>query len=231
MRFHSSVTPSLLLAVAVLSGCGGSAGSGSAPTTLFTDDFSGALGAKWIDVSYPGATATSGDADTLGSPSHGNPSPGLWLKGASNGTSPGGGGGVRTTATFASSPLTFAADARYDSGPQDPAGNFLMVTVNGINDNAIKAGALILPSSVRYWLYQGATLREVTQPATADGAFHRFTLTIDVAGNATWHRDGALQQSIPGFPAVTLYARAMGPGSTNTVLGSGSVDNVLVTTP
>jgi hypothetical protein len=232
MSFRLPAVSSLHLLMGLLVGCGGSgAGGAGGPATLFSDDFSGALAAKWIDVSYPGATATSGDADTLGSPPHGNPSPGLWLQGASLGTNPGGGGAVRTSATFPSAAVTFAADVRYDSGLQAPAGNYLTFGVYDLNTNALKAAALVLPTTVVYMVYQGATLREVSQPAPGGNAFHRFTLTIDASGNAAWRRDGALQQSVVGFPAVTLYVKVAGPGATDTIPGVGHADNLMVTSP
>jgi hypothetical protein len=225
-----------LLVAFSLVGCGGAGDGGSSggggPTTLFTDDFSGPLGAKWIEVSGTnGARATSGDPDTLGSPPHGNPSPGLWMQGDSFGTSPGFGGAVRSAASFPSASVTFSADVRYDSGLQSFAGNYLAFALYNLNTNGVKAGAFVLPTSVRYLLFQGTTSREVTQPAPADGAFHRFTLSIDAAGNAAWYRDGVLQQSVPGFPSLTLYVKVTGPSATDTVPGTGHADNVLVTTP
>jgi len=63
------------------------------------------------------------------------------------------------------------------------------------------------------------------------GCGPKSTLSIDAAGNAAWYRDGVLQQSVPGFPSLTLYVKITGPSATDTIPGTGHADNVLVTTP
>ena len=55
---------------------------------------------------------------------------------------------------------------------------------------------------------------------------------VDAGGNAAWRRDGALQQTAPSFPLNKNFSiKVISPGSTDTMLGSGHIDNVLVTTP
>ncbi len=72
----------------------------------------------------------------------------------------------------------------------------------------------------------------ITHSFSPDTSFHRFVFSIDASGNAKWSRDGALPQVVAGFPLnKNVSLQATSPGSTDTVLGSAHMDNVLVTTP
>jgi hypothetical protein len=219
-----------------------SAGCGGGTTTLLSDDFSGSLAAKWTIVSGAGtsiaSSATSGDPDTLGSPSHGNPSPGLWMKGASYGTSPGGGGGVRSINAFPTSGgLSVSLDARRDSGYEPFAGNGFLASLTDISGGQPLALIQVNSGSVTFLLSihdpaSGDHPQQITHSFPADTSFHRFAFSIDASGNAMWSRDGALQQTVAGFPLnKNLSLQATSPGSTDTVLGSAHMDNVLVTAP
>jgi hypothetical protein len=230
---------SLLLVVCGLAGCGGSGGA----KTLLTDDFTGPLGTHWFVVIGAGSTlassATSGDPDSLGSLPHGNPSPGLWMKGAAYGTAPGGGGGVRSVSSYPTSGgLSVAADLRRDSGLEPPAtGNGVLFLLTDVSGGQPLAMVQVNSGSATFLLTlhdptSGNHAQQVTHVIPADTAFHRFEFTVDGAGNATWSRDGALQQSVPAFPANrNLSIQVTGPGSVDPEVGSGHLDNVKVAAP
>jgi hypothetical protein len=233
------------LFAAIAASCGGAGGAGTGtptPTTLLSDDFSGPLAAKWTIISGAGSsiasTATSGDADTPGSPPHGNPSPGLWMKGAAFGTAPGGGGGVRSINTYPTSGgLTVSVDGRRDSGLEPFAGNGLTASLTDISGGQPLALVRVNSGSVTYLLTifdptSGNHSQEVTHSFPPDSGFRRFAFSIDASGNAQWSRDGALQQTVAGFPLKkNLSLQATSPGSTDTDPGSAHMDNVQVTTP
>ena len=231
----------VFLIAAITAGCGGG-NAAPTPNTLLSDDFSGPLAAKWTIISGAGtsfaSSATSGDADTAGSPPHGNPSPGLWMKGASYGASLGGGGGVRSINTYPSNGgLTVSVDARRDSGYEPGAGNGLITSLTDISGGQPLALVQVNSGSVTYMLTiydptSGNHPQLITHSFSPDTSFHRFAFSIDASGNAKWSRDGALQQAVAGFPLnKNVSLQATSPGSTDTALGSGHMDNVLVTTP
>jgi hypothetical protein len=238
MTSFRQAAAALVLGFAALAGCGGAPGGSK---TLFTDDFSGSLGASWFVVTGAGtalaSSATSGDPDTLGALPHGNPSPGLWMKGASFGTAPGGGGGVRSVFSYPTSGgLTVGADLRKDSGVEPSAGGVLF-RLTDISGGQPLAMVEVDSGSATFLLTihdpaSGNHAQQVTHAFPADTVFHRYEFSVDSAGNAAWTRDGALQQTVPAFPASrNLSIQVTGPGSTDAEVGSGHLDNVKVTAP
>ena len=146
----------------------------------------------------------------------------------------GGGGGVRSNSTYPSSGgLTVSMDTRFDSGYEPGGGvNPMIFSLTDINGGQPPAFITIFANSVTYYLTVGTQARFVTHTYTADTAFHNFAFTVDAGGNAAWRRDGALQQTAPSFPLNKNFSiKVISPGSTDTMLGSGHIDNVLVTTP
>jgi hypothetical protein len=163
---------SLAFLIAVITSGYGGGGGNAAPNTLLSDDFSGPLAAKWTIISGAGtsfaSSATSGDADTPGSPPHGNPSPSLWMKRASYGASLGGGGGVRSINTYPTNGgLTVSMDARRDSGYEPGAGNGLITSLTDIS-----GGATPGPGQFRFGHVHAHYLRsDLGQSSPADRAF------------------------------------------------------------
>jgi len=208
------------------------------PTISLSDGFSGISSVNWIIISGAGtaspSSVTSGDPDVIGSPQHGNPSPGLWMKGASYGTAPGGGGGIQSVNTYPDNKgLTVSVDARFDSGYDvGSSTNGMVFSLTDISNGPPRAWINIFENKVTYYLTMGTQQQIVSHTFPYDASFHNFKFTVNASGNAEWRRDGALQQTVTGFPSnLNLYLKTTSPGSSDTALGSAHIDNVLVTTP
>ncbi len=206
------------------SGGGGGGGGGGGPVTLLSDDFTGSFAETWQDLSPFGGQATSRAPEPLGTLPHGNPSPGLLLHGDTHAAS----GAARTLETFSTAELTIAFDARRVAGRADQD---LMILVRELNTHTARAYLQIWDTSVRYTLRPGITDNGVSHTITPDGAFHRFTLTIDASGQAAWYRDGLLQQSLGSLPIEDVYLEVQGPSCIAPDPGTAHFDNLLITTP
>lgn len=246
--------PSWLLAAAfALTACGGGGGGAtpatSAPTTLLDEKFSTPNGGastmtnNWL-VSSGGSTCTASntDADVLGSPPQGNPTPGLALK--CQGTIiDANDGSLRSLGTYVlNTPLTFAVDARVDTvgtfgGNPQPGMMFSLRALSGF----IVAYVAIRPDSVTYYMNSGGGFGDIqiTQTYPADGLFHRYVFVVNGSGNAEWRRDGVLWANTTILSTTTgpvantgdIYIKLTSPPSTTTDASNGHFDNVLVTAP
>jgi hypothetical protein len=214
----------ILLALAALAipACGGDGGGGGGGSsqTLFKEDFSGAFpGTAWT-APFSTAAGTSVQIDNSGGDAT------LRMTTTADPAFV----GTTTTMEFNSRPMTVSVQISA-TGSGEGSGGIAILDHLGASVAAAEWHAAT-PSALTFRILSTTNPSPIAVPL-ADSGFHRFTFSVDDAGEATWKIDGTTVMTVSGFPddlvRVQLYDNISSTSASSFALFR--FDNVEVTAP